>query len=97
VWRGTLISAGCEVALLHTEFGVPGAARGVCNSGAVVGYNIGVENNCYSSNLDILVSPELNGRAVECSIDDGVTITPIGTATLSITTSKTIILCTWLV
>ena len=90
MWRGTVLSAGCEVALLHSAFGGPGARR-VCNNGAVVGYSIGVENNCYTSNLDILVSPELNGRTVECSIDDGVTITPIGTATLSITTSKIII------
>ena len=92
MWRGTVISAGCEVALLHSNFGDPGAARRVCNNGAVVGYSIGVENNCYTSQLDILVSPELNGRTVECSIDDGVTISPIGTATLSITTSKTYIL-----
>jgi hypothetical protein len=88
VWRGTVISAGCEVTLFHSEFGVPGAARGVCNSGAVVGYNTGMENNCFTSNLDILVSPGLNGRTVECIIDDGVTNTLIDRATLSITTSK---------
>ena len=81
---------GCEITLFHSEFGIPGAARGVCNSGAVVGYNIGVENNCYTSNLDILVSPGLDGRTVECIMDDGVTNTLIDTATLSITTSKSI-------
>ena len=91
VWRGTVISAGCEVTLFHSEFDDPGAARAVCNSGAVVGYNIGVENNCYTSNLDVLVSSGLNGRTVECIMDDGVTNTLIDTATLSITTSKTVI------
>ena len=90
VWRGTVISAGCEITLFHSDFGIPGAARAVCNSGAVVGYNIGVENNCYTSNLDILVSPGLDGRTVECIMDDGVTNTLIDTATLSITTSKSI-------
>ena len=93
VWRGTVISAGCEITLFHSDFGIPGAARGVCNNGAVVGYNIGVENDCYTSNLDILVSPGLNGRTVECIMDDGVINTLIDTATLSISnaTSKTII------
>jgi hypothetical protein len=89
VWRGTVISAGCEVTLFHSGFaGAPGAARGVCNSGAVVGYNLGVENKCYTSNLDVLVSPGLNGRTVECIIDNGVTNTLINTSTLVITTSK---------
>ena len=88
VWRGTVVSAGCEVTLFHTEFGVPGATRGVCNNGAVVGYNIGVENNCYTSKLDILVSPGLNGRTVECIIDNVTTNTVIDTSTLFITTSK---------
>ena len=85
------MSASCEITLFHSDFGIPGAARAVCNNGAVVGYNIGVENNCYTSNLDILVSSGLNGRTVECIMDDGVTNMLIDTATLSITTSKTIL------
>lgn len=89
VWRGTVIS-GCEITLFHSEFGIPRATSAVCNNGAVVGYNIGVENNCYTSNLDVLVSSGLNGRTVECIMDDGVTNTLIDTATLSITTSKSI-------
>ena len=88
VWRGSVISAGCEVTLFHSEFGVPGAARGVCNNGAVVGYNTGVENDCYTSQLDVLVSPGLNGRTVECIIDTGTVSTVINTSTLLITTSK---------
>ena len=87
VWRGTVISPGCEITLFHSEFGVPGAARGVCNFGAVVGYNIGVENNCYTSKLDVSVSSGLNGRTVECILDDRVTETLINTSTLFITTS----------
>ena len=88
MWRGTDISGSCEVVLFHSMFGVPGAARGVCNNGAVVGYNIGAENNCYTSNLDVLVSSELNGRTVECIIDDVTTSRVIDTSTLFITTSK---------
>ena len=82
------MSAGCEVTLFHPEFGVPGATRGVCNNGTVVGYNIGVENDCYISQLDILVSSGLNGSTVECIIDDVTTNTVIDTSTLFITTSK---------
>ena len=83
-----MISPGCEITLFHSQFGVPGAARAVCNFGAVVGYNIGVENNCYTSKLDISVSSGLNGRTVECIADDGVRETLINTSTLLITTSK---------
>ena len=83
-----MISVGCEVTLFHSQFGAPDGTRGVCNNGAVVGYNIGVENNCYTSQLDILVSPGLNGSTVECIIDDVTTNTVIDTSTLFITTSK---------
>ena len=87
--RGTVISAGCEVTLFHSNFEVPGTTRGVCNNGAVVGYNIGVENDdCYTSKLEILVSPGLNGRTVQCIIDNVTTSTVINTSTLIITTSK---------
>ena len=56
MWRGTVISAGCEITLFHSMFGVLGAARRVCNFGAVVGYNIGVENNYFTSKLNIIIS-----------------------------------------
>ena len=84
-----MISAGCEITLTHSEFVVPGAAMRVCNiNGAIVGYNVGVENDCYTSKLDVLVSPGLNGSTVECMVDDGTTTKVINISTLSITTSK---------
>ena len=88
VWRGTVISGNCEVALFHSQFRDPGATSGKCNNGAVVGYNIGVENNCYTSKLDILISSGLNGSTVECIVDDVTTNTVINMSTLVITTSK---------
>ena len=51
-----MISDGCEVTLFHSQFRVPGATRGICNNGAVVGYNIGVENDCYTSQLQYIIS-----------------------------------------
>ena len=84
-----MISPGCEITLFHSMFsGIPGTTRGVCNNGDIVGYNIGVENGSYTSKLDILVSPGLNGRTVECILDDGRTNMLINESTLSITTSK---------
>lgn len=83
-----MISGSCEITLFHSQFGEPGATSGKCNNGAIVGYNIGVENNCYTSKLDVLVSPGLNGSTVKCIVDDVATSTVINTSTLVITTSK---------
>ena len=91
VWGGTVMSAGCEITLFHSEFEVPSATRGVCNNGAVVGYNIGVENDCYTSKLDILISPGLNGSTVKCISVDGPTERVINTSALFVTTSKIVI------
>ena len=90
MWKGTVISGRCsviEITLFHSDFQVPGAARDMCGNGTVVGYNVGVQSNCYTSRLDIIVNPRLNGSTVECHIDNGSISTIINTSTLFITTS----------
>ena len=49
-----------------------------------------MENDCYTSKLDTVVSPGLNGRtaSVDCIIDDGITNTVMDTSTLSIKNIK---------
>ena len=88
VWRGTVILGNCEVTLFHSDFGTPDGTKGVCNNGAVVGYDVGVESGCYTSKLDILVSSGLNGGTVECFFDDGTINRMINSSTLLITASK---------
>ena len=87
VWRGSVISAGCEITLIHSEFTTGNGARAVCNNGDVVGQSVDVLNDCYTSQLSIEVNSGVNGSTVECIRDDGVTATVIATSTLLISTS----------
>ena len=54
VWSGSVISQGCEITLLHAQFD---SSTGICNNGAVVGQAVREENNCYTSQLVIQVTP----------------------------------------
>ena len=73
--------------LLHSEF--EGAhIHGECNNGIIVGWSVGVENNSYTSQLNITVGSDLIGKDVECIHDDlrGKS-TRIGYSLLNMTTS----------
>lgn len=87
VWRGSVIEAGCEITLFHSQFDMPSGAFEICNNEAVIGRSIIRENECYTSQLTILVTTDLDGRTVECSVDDGRENTVINTTTLLLTTS----------
>lgn len=88
VWRGSVIAAGCEVTLVHAQFGTS-AAFGVCNNGAVVGRGTRVDNSCYSSQLSVYVSPDLDGRTIDCSVDDGREVSLINSTTLLLSRGST--------
>ena len=90
VWRGSAVSPGCEVTLIHSEYLSPGGARSVCNNGAIVGQGVGVENNCYTSMLNVQISQSLVGRTIECNIDDGIHTSLINSSTINITTGMCI-------
>ena len=82
MWKGNVL-VGCEVALLHNQFDTD---FGTCNNGAVVGRGVRNENNCYTSQLTVLVTPDLNGRTIECHNDNGIQETPVNSTTLLLTT-----------
>ena len=76
--------------LRHTQF-ASGGAVGTCNNGAINARSVSVENtNCFTSQLNVTLSPSLNGRTVECAHDDTSTTTVIGTTTVTVnaTSSK---------
>ena len=85
VWKGSILPSDCEVTLIHDEYLLPNGARGECNNGDVVGKSIGVVDNCYTSQLNVSVSEALEGRTVECNVDNGSTIL-IGVTRINITT-----------
>ena len=84
VWNGTVMAEGCEIVLFHSRFTDSSGNSGSCNDGAVVGQSVEVVDNCYRSQLTISVTPALNGRTVQCSVDGGMPDI-INTTTLFIT------------
>lgn len=70
VWKGSALGRQCVITLYHGHFGTKDAF-GSCNNGMVVGRGIRREKDNYTSLLTIFVSPDLNGKMVECHLIDG--------------------------
>ena len=70
IWRGTAFKCtgeSNEIILRHSEFDSPTGTSGTCNSGAIVGQSLRVENtNCYVSQLNITIQSLFNNKTVEC-------------------------------
>ena len=70
LWKGSaFMCAGNEISLIHASFmdGTP-ESRG-CNGGDIVARSVGVEGMRYTSELEVRISAELNGKTVNCSWD----------------------------
>ena len=70
VWQGSAFecsNSGDEIVLLHSRF--TSGDHKTCNSGAIVGRSLRVEDNYYTSQLIVTVSPELIGRNISCAYD----------------------------
>ena len=69
IWRGTAFNCtgeSNEIILRHSEFDSPTGISGTCNSGAIVGQSLGVENaDCYTSQLSITIQSQFNNTTVE--------------------------------
>ena len=89
MWSGSIIQTGCEITLLHAQFE---SSTGTCNNGALVGQGIREENNCFTSQLTVQVTPDLVGRTIKCSIDYGREVALINTTILHLTTGMLICL-----
>lgn len=73
LWQGSAFRdcASNHIALLHSQFTSDEGAYGTCNNGAIVGWSIAVEDDCYTSQLNVTISTELDGSNVECVYDNG--------------------------
>ena len=84
MWSGSaFMCQSREISLRHVRF--PNAV-GDCNNRAITGKAIAVTNNSYTSHLYVMLSAELIGRSVNCSLDDGVNFLLIGSRYLSLST-----------
>ena len=81
VWWGTAFQCDDNnqdiIDLRHSQFGRSQKPGGTCNDGAIVARAIGVFNNSYISELNVIVSPELNNTTVECVHDYNLTLTVV--------------------
>ena len=71
VWRGSGFdcqNTNNEITLLSSRFASEGGTNGTCNDGTIVASSLKVENNSYTSQLNVTVTCELIERMliVEC-------------------------------
>ena len=86
IWTGTAFSdcSNNEIILRHSTF-ASGMAFGNCNNGAISARGLGVDNNCYSSQLNVTVNSDLNNKTIRCDHSSDTVVT-IRTVTLSVAT-----------
>ena len=68
IWSGTAFncpSTSNEIILRHSQFASPGTS-GNCNSGTITARSLGVENDCFRSELNVTASASLNKKTVQC-------------------------------
>ena len=61
------------IVLPHSQF--TQGTYGACNGGALTGSSLRVENNRYTSQLNITISRELDEQNIECVHDSGTLLT----------------------
>ena len=68
IWHGTAFS-DCqrnEIQLRHSVY-TTSQAIGQCNGGGIVAESVGVSENCYISQLNVSVGPEIVNETIECA------------------------------
>ena len=69
IWRGSAFT-NCPnnfINLCHSLFnGSERVVTGDCNDRAIIRRSIGVVDNCYTSQLSVIVSTDLNNETIQC-------------------------------
>ena len=87
MWAGSAFIQGSDITLRHAEF-ADKTAVGECNNGGIVGRGIRANESIYTSHLNVTLTPEVIGKTVSCSFDDGSENTPVGQLALMVSNSK---------
>jgi TctA family transporter len=96
VWRGSIFNcptSGNQILFRHNIFKNEDEVSRICNNGDIIAYSSEVTNNSYSSQLNVIVSPEMHNGTVECIQQDFNEIS-IGTCTLILATGNKIVAVT---
>lgn len=78
----TICDDPSEIILLHSRYNISNGARGrtVCNNGAIVlvGRSLRVEDNCFTSQLQIKFNADFAENLVNCIYDNGTVANVVG-------------------
>ena len=70
VWRGTALNCPSdEIVLLHRRFTESDGAIRSCNNGATVAQSLSVQDNLYTSQLNVTIVPNVAGKSIICLYD----------------------------
>ena len=92
LWQGSAFM-NCEsnnIVLLHSQFLSSMGTSGTCNDGAIIGWSLTVDNNCFISRLNVTMSTELQDRYIECVYDDGIHPLSVGLSKMLRLTGATV-------
>ena len=87
IWTGTAFNCSASdyaILLLHNRFSSKGD-HGSCSNGAIVARSLSVEDNNYTSQLNVTVTPDTAGKTIECLYDDGLIAILVFTLVLPMT------------
>ena len=88
VWKGSAFDCPFgRIILRHTQF-ASGGAIGLCNNGDVVGRGVLQQNNCFTSQLNITLRSNLNGRSIECVYENVENVTLVGRRVINVTSGN---------
>ena len=82
VWMGSVLDIyTCDILFLHSRFN-NGTAQKSCGNDTIVALGESVDNNTYTSRVNITASCELNGTTIQCFHDDGLVSLMVGNSTI---------------
>lgn len=85
IWKGDIFDCPAnEIRLLHDRFT---REQRECNGGSIIGRGVKVENNQYSSQLNIILDENMVGKAIECYYEAAESGNPILIDSLTINTT----------
>ena len=77
VWKGSAfdcMQSMNEIVLIHSSFesniNSSSVAAGKCNNGSIHAHSVRVEDNYYTSQLNLTVTANMIGKTVECVYDN---------------------------
>ena len=69
IWEGTAFNCVSKRIILFHDSS-PSGLIGECNGGAIIGQRVSIENNTYTSILNVTISREMDDKTITCSHND---------------------------